>query len=656
MNKFIQTAILFATGVLIAHIQADADVLVNTGKLFENPVNINNHIWVFEDSTGTICLNEIVKDKSSFQPLSEYKPQNQVSTYWFNFSIKSLEKKHSHLVFFYRNLTYVELYEFRNNELFKLHTSGLFRPKSKITPGDEPGNIRIAIEEGDSIDVWVKVNHVKGYIPIFNFYIQNEISYLKDNKQSDNIDFLIFGGLIFFLLYSIINSLVSRYKPFGWLALFIFGSAFYGFSMAGHMIPFFMEYPELTWRLNPFFANISGIGGFLLMNSYFDLRKNNKRLSVVLFFMIGILILQIIVSQFILQFTSNYQLMTRINLLTLFIFIPVAVYSPVSVWKKLSQPQKMLSWVVFIYSSALFLSFFILWFFKEEANPNMVWLANLVALLVIIFFTISLGEQLRGVEVERNQALSQLSKIKEDQNKILEELVEKRTNELMELNEELEVQKEALSRRNERIELLLKELHHRVKNNLQLFSSFYELSAHSPKEKNLEKIIEEGQSRIRVMALVHDMLYHGNLINSIDIERYLSQISIYIQSFLKTEKALYVSINCNNLFFDLDTALPLGLMVNELLTNTLKYCITENKVIDVTILVEPRKDHGYQLILTDNGEKIEKDFSQAVSQNFGMKMISLLSKQLNGSFRYVYEKRNTFIIEFNDYESLKQIP
>ncbi len=260
------------------------------------------------------------------------------------------------------------------------------------------------------------------------------------------------------------------------------------------------------------------------------------------------------------------------------------------------------------------------------------------------------------MEVERNQALEQLSRIKEEQNKILEELVEKRTNELTETNKELENQKEALSKRNERIELLLKELHHRVKNNLQLFSSFYELSAYSPEGKELKNIVEEGQSRIRVMALVHEMLYQGDRINRIDIEQNLSKNSNYIQSILKNEKEAEIFVKCSGLFFDLDTALPLGLMVNELMTNTLKHCNPEAEKIIVEITIEPGQNNAYILTFTDNGKKIEKDINRAGSQNFGMKMISLLSKQLNGSFRYLYEQKNKFIIEFNDVETLKQIP
>ncbi|MCF8359554.1 MAG: hypothetical protein K9H26_12400 [Prolixibacteraceae bacterium] len=656
MSTFFRYFLMLITLLMWLQNHATAGIVVDEKNRFENAVNINRHIAVFEDSTYLFSPQDLINNDSIFEPLPSFIPQNPRGTYWLKFNINKTGANHVHLRFFYQNFTYVDLYEYRDHKLYKKHHAGLFRPKSQITPGDDFDNINLSLSPGDQTSVLIKIRHVKGYKPQFDFFLQNDNSFHARQMNTHHIDFLIFGGFIFFLFYALINFFVTWYKPYLWLALLIFGLSFYGFSMAGHVIYFFHEIPETVWRLNPVFANISGVGGFMLIGTYFNLKNNSKPLSIVLYCMIGLLLLQIIAGQLILHYSLNYKLMTNLNLFTLLLYIPILIATPMVVWKKLSKHQRLLSWVIYIYSAVLLFAFFILWFQKEGATSNIVWIANLIGLIVIIFFTISLGEQLRGIEVERNQALEQLSRIKEEQNKILEELVEKRTNELTETNKELEDQRDALAKRNERIELLLKELHHRVKNNLQLFSSFYELSAYSPEGKELKNIVEEGQSRIRVMALVHEMLYHGNQANTINIEQYLSKISIYIQSFLKNEKEAKISVKCGGLFFDLDTALPLGLMVNELMTNTFKHCNPEAEKIIVEITIEPGQNNAYILTFTDNGKIIEKDINQAGYQNFGMKMISLLSKQLNGNFRYVYEQKNRFIIEFNDVETLKQIP
>jgi two-component sensor histidine kinase len=262
---------------------------------------------------------------------------------------------------------------------------------------------------------------------------------------------------------------------------------------------------------------------------------------------------------------------------------------------------------------------------------------------------------MRAIEVERNQILIEINQLKNEQNSTLELLVEKRTKELSDVNIELVNQKDVLHQRNERIELLLRELHHRVKNNLQLISSFYDLRLEDPVKKDLSSIISEGKNRIGVMALVHNMLYHGNDLTVIDTCSFIHQITAHLETFFNKDQLIETQIICSNLKFDMDTALPLGLIINELLTNTYKHTnfYTERKMVQITI--EPTQKHSYKLTISDNGMEIKKKIEPKKTRSFGLQMIYLLSKQLNGSFDYHHDGKNNFIVNFMDTEGRRQI-
>ncbi|HPR31392.1 MAG TPA: histidine kinase dimerization/phosphoacceptor domain -containing protein [Prolixibacteraceae bacterium] len=637
-------------------LSAQADVLIENSASFKRPFSINDHLVIYEDSTREKTIDEIRSSPELFQALTEKKQKNPLGIYWLKFDLIHSSAGHSHLSLLYRNLTFVEVFEFRDDTLCSVHKTGLFRKNSELSPGDEPDRVTMILNPGERIQVFIRVEHIKGYKPSIHFFLQNEESALSDELRLEQINYLILGGFLIFCLYSLIIFFFTRIRSYLWLSLFSFNSAFYGFSIAGNILSILGETPELAWRLNPVLANLSGISGFLLINSFLGLKQYSPRLSKMIHLFIGILFFQIVLSQVILQTLQDYQLMTNLNIFSLFLYFPVIVSIPLKVWKKLDRPQKLMSVMAFIYAFTLVAVFFMLWFRKEDALQNIFWISNLILLLVIAFFTVSLSERMRMVEIERNEILTELSRIKDEQNRMLEEMVDERTRMLSDANYVLEVQKNILEKRNARIELLLKELHHRVKNNLQLFSSFYELSVFHGKEKDLVKIVEEGQARIKIMALVHDMLYQGNQEkNDINMESYLKQIGEYLRTFVKTRKKVEIGVSCPGIFFDLDTALPLGLIANELIINTLKHCKTKEPSIRILLSIVQNRPGHYLMAMSDNGFPLDQNQIASKPESFGLKMISILSRQLNGDFRFEFEQNNTFLVSFMDSESRKSI-
>jgi two-component sensor histidine kinase len=187
-----------------------------------------------------------------------------------------------------------------------------------------------------------------------------------------------------------------------------------------------------------------------------------------------------------------------------------------------------------------------------------------------------------------------------------------------------------------------------------LFLSFYELQIADPSVHDLGKILEDGQNRIRVMALVHDMLHNGKTGELIEVKKFIKGISDTMILNARSSVNIENTIVCPALSFDLDTAIPLGLMLNELLTNTIKYAVFETNSLRITIILTQISKYNFCLEVIDNAKIIEQKSIIESSSSFGIRMIKLISKQMGGNFLFRNENYNHFIINFMSSEGLKQ--
>jgi two-component sensor histidine kinase len=191
-----------------------------------------------------------------------------------------------------------------------------------------------------------------------------------------------------------------------------------------------------------------------------------------------------------------------------------------------------------------------------------------------------------------------------------------------------------LARKNEEKELLLKEIHHRVKNNLQTISSLLNLqSAHIEDEQVLGAVVE-SKNRVRSMALIHQKLYQGDNLVSIEMKEYLETLcGNLIKSFGKN--ADKVSLNCSMdaIELDVDTAIPIGLIINELITNTMKYAFPDGRAGQIEVsLTHLQEEDVLLLSVKDDGvgmsEQLQPDERRT---NFGSHLVNLLTMQLGGA-------------------------
>jgi len=194
------------------------------------------------------------------------------------------------------------------------------------------------------------------------------------------------------------------------------------------------------------------------------------------------------------------------------------------------------------------------------------------------------------------------------------------------VNDKLKKTNSLLDAKNHQNELLLKEIHHRVKNNLQTISSLLYLQSSNVTDEEAKNTINISQKRVESIALIHKNLYQNHDLSSLNLKDYLSKLAENLLQSYETTQRITINVNMAEVKIDIDTAIPLGLIINELITNSLKYAFPngEKGIINIDFW---RRDNQSKLKVSDNGIGKSADSKE----NFGSKLISLLTKQLGGT-------------------------
>jgi two-component sensor histidine kinase len=192
-------------------------------------------------------------------------------------------------------------------------------------------------------------------------------------------------------------------------------------------------------------------------------------------------------------------------------------------------------------------------------------------------------------------------------------------------------------------EILLKEVHHRVKNNLQVIVSLLSLQSGSISDNTTREAVKESQSRVKSMALIHQMLYQSDLFTGIDFSQYLNHLMSDLKSmYSRPDKDIQYSVIAENIELDIDTAIPLGIITNELASNAYKYAFIGRDRGKIDIRFVRNSESSYLLSLSDSGIGFPKSFNMEKSNTLGLKLVKLLSKQLKGKLEFSLNKGAEF--------------
>jgi two-component sensor histidine kinase/CheY-like chemotaxis protein len=227
----------------------------------------------------------------------------------------------------------------------------------------------------------------------------------------------------------------------------------------------------------------------------------------------------------------------------------------------------------------------------------------------------------------------------------LEELVEERTSKLRILNQQLE--REIAERRASlrEKEMMVREIHHRVKNNLQVISSLLNLQAQHIDDPRLLEIFCETRNRVRSMAIIHEKLYQSGDLAHVDFGDYLGKlIPIIFHSFGRTN--ISHRIEADNIFLSVDCAIPCGLIINELVSNSIKHGFPDGSPGLIQIKAESFDDSNISLTVADNGIGIPLDVESRYSSSLGLQLVRDLADQLEGSLEVKRDGGTQFTLKF----------
>lgn len=218
---------------------------------------------------------------------------------------------------------------------------------------------------------------------------------------------------------------------------------------------------------------------------------------------------------------------------------------------------------------------------------------------------------------------------------------------LLELkNKQIKTRNRIISKSLDEKDLLVKEVHHRVKNNLQIVSSLLKLQTLKTTNKDIQGSLNEAQERINSMAILHQLLYKNNQMTRLSFKEYLGNLVNQISSsFTSTNKRITVNVQLVELELDIDTAIPLGLITNEIMSNAFKHAFKgEEGIIDIEL--KKQVNDTYSLKISDNGVGIPANFDIENIESLGLDIVSILSEQINAELKIYNQNGAHFEIIF----------
>ena len=208
-------------------------------------------------------------------------------------------------------------------------------------------------------------------------------------------------------------------------------------------------------------------------------------------------------------------------------------------------------------------------------------------------------------------------------------------------NKQLEYQQNEIAKKNaslqelvEQKEWLLKEVHHRVKNNLQIIISLLNTQSNYLESDAAIKAIRESQERMNAISLIHQKLYKAEDTAFINIKEYVHELVEHIRNGFSGLSGIVFDLNISNSQMDVAQAVPLGLILNEAISNAFKYAFPGGSSGLVSIsIIDSSTDKNYLVTISDNGVGLSPDYDLSKKSSFGIRLMQGLSKQLGGSFK-----------------------
>lgn len=195
--------------------------------------------------------------------------------------------------------------------------------------------------------------------------------------------------------------------------------------------------------------------------------------------------------------------------------------------------------------------------------------------------------------------------------------------------------------------VMLQEIHHRVKNNLQVICSLLNLQTQTNPGSKIAEIMQESQNRVKSMALVHENLYLSQNLSKISLETYIKGLTNnLIRSYRSKISRTKITLAIASIYLDIDTAIPCGLIINELVSNALKYAFPDQGSGEIKVKVTQDLQQSITLTIADNGMGLPHEVNLEQTQTLGLRMVKTLTRQISGTLTISQEAGTSFNIHF----------
>ncbi len=198
-------------------------------------------------------------------------------------------------------------------------------------------------------------------------------------------------------------------------------------------------------------------------------------------------------------------------------------------------------------------------------------------------------------------------------------------------------------------EVLLREVHHRVKNNLQVVVSLLNLQSQNVPDESVREIFKESRNRIRSMALVHERLYQSSDLSYVDFAEYLRRLTTHLfHSYGLDAGRIELEVEAGDVRLDVNTAVPLGLIINELVSNALKHAFPDGRRGKIAIGLKPLEGKRFRLAVSDDGAGFPEGVDFRNTESLGMQIVTMLAEQLEGELALERGAGTKFVLTFGE--------
>ena len=476
------------------------------------------------------------------------------------------------------------------------------------------------LKKGDAATFYLQIkSDESNTLPIAISSKQELQSYLT-NKDLFIGCFL--GLILVMFLYNLMLYIKIKDTSYVYYILYLITIGLTQLSVQGYTYKYLWpNYPNVAQNITIYLACFTAVFALFFVQSFLKTKTTNLRFHNA----INVLSISFIIPILFLSFGNFYWAFNSMSILAALITLLILFVAYYYVYKGYTPALNFaLGWT--------FLLLFTVCFVLRDIGvlPHNFLTFNGVIIgssLEAIFLSFALADRINSYRDDLLKTTIEKEEILKRQNAKLEDSVQKRTQEIQLNLTKIEIQ-------NNEKEILLKEIHHQVKNNLQIITSLLSLQNQTIEELRLKQIFTSSQMRIKSMAIIHEILYQSDNFSIINYQKYLNNlIDSLLKSYAGPEQKISSSVKAEGIQFNLETAIPLGLMMNEVITNSIKHGFNGRKSGHITIEITQINLKTYGMSIADDGNGFKIQETKKKKQTLGTKLITKLMRQLNGTVK-----------------------